>query len=165
MTNQTISRKPIANFDEDKTEWIEVTPGERLTIRISSDQTKGAYTVFEVFADHRNGTPLHVHDNEEERFVILEGTGQFANGEQRVEMSAGSSLIVGKGVPHAWCNLSETPLRMLAIFTPGTIDKMFKETDEAPNKEALEAIVKGYGTRIVGPTLFDNIYWKLSPRP
>jgi mannose-6-phosphate isomerase-like protein (cupin superfamily) len=165
MANHSTSSKQTPSDNKSNGEWIEVTPGERLNIRVTSDETDGAYTVFEVFADHRNGTPLHVHDDEEERFVILEGTGQFANGEQRVELSAGASLIVGKGVPHAWCNLSETPLRMLTIFTPGTIDKMFKETDEAPNKEALEAIVKRYGTRIVGPTLFDNIYWKLSPRP
>jgi mannose-6-phosphate isomerase-like protein (cupin superfamily) len=165
MANHSTSSKQTPSDRKSDGEWIEVTPGERLTVRINSDETDGAYTVFEVLADHRNGTPLHVHDHEEERFVILEGSGHFANGEQRIDLSAGDSLIVGKGVPHAWCNLSGTPLRMLTIFTPGTIDKMFKETDEALNNEAVAAIVKRYATRIVGPTLFDDIYWKFSPRP
>jgi mannose-6-phosphate isomerase-like protein (cupin superfamily) len=165
MANLTTSSKQIPNFGESNGEWMDVTPGERFTLRVSSDDTNDVYSIFEFVLDHRNGTPMHVHDNEEERFVVLEGTGQFARGDERMEMSAGDSLIVGRGVPHAWCNLSETPLRVLVIFTPGRIDKMFGETIKAKTDEALAALVTQYGTHLTGPTMFDDIYWKMSPRP
>jgi mannose-6-phosphate isomerase-like protein (cupin superfamily) len=165
MANLTDSSKQMPNFDESNGEWMDITPGERFAVRVSSDNANSVYSIFECVIGHRNGTPMHVHDNEEERFVVLEGTGQFARGDERMEISAGGSLIVGRGVPHAWCNLSETPLRMLVIFTPGRIDKMFRGIAKAKSDDARAALVAQYGTRTTGPTMFDNIYWRLSPRP
>jgi mannose-6-phosphate isomerase-like protein (cupin superfamily) len=165
MANLKTSPEQILDIDENNGEWMDVTRGERFTVRVPSDDTDGVYSVLEFVIGHRNGTPMHVHDNEEERFVVLEGTMQFACGDERMEMSAGDSTIVARGVPHAWCNLSKTPLRMLVIFTPGRIDKMFSETIKAKSDDALAALVTQYGTRLTGPTMFDDIYWKMSPRP
>jgi mannose-6-phosphate isomerase-like protein (cupin superfamily) len=50
---------------------------------------------------------MHIHDNEEEHFIILEGKALIANGDERAEVTAGSSITIVRGVPHAWCNLSE----------------------------------------------------------
>ena len=147
-----------------KEEWSEITPGERFIIRTSSDETNGAFLMIEVIADHRNGTPMHVHQNEDEHFIILEGRGYFSNGGERVDLAAGWSLTVCRGAPHAWCNLSETPLRMLVLFTPGGIDRLFRETARGGDLDSLAAIMEKFGTRIVGPALFDNIYTRASPR-
>ena len=70
-------------------EWSEITPGERYIIRTSSEETNGAYSMLEVIADHRNGTPMHVHQNEDEHFIILEGRAYFSNGGERVDLAAG----------------------------------------------------------------------------
>ena len=63
--------------------------------------------------------------------------------------------------------LSETPLRMLVVFTPGGTDKMVEATARAGDGdiESLKSILNKFGTRIVGTTLFDNIYSRASPRP
>lgn len=62
---------------------------------------------------------MHVHDNAEEHFIILEGTALIANEDSRAEVGAGSSVTIGRGVPHAWCNPSENaPLRMLVLSSP-----------------------------------------------
>lgn len=62
---------------------------------------------------------MHIHDNEEEHFIILEGKALIANGDERAEVTAGSSITIGRGVPHAWCNLSEdAPLHMLCSSAP-----------------------------------------------
>ena len=58
--------------------WLQVTPGECFTIRTSSWDTNGTYVVFEFVAEPRNGVPMHVHDNEEEHFIIVEGTVHLA---------------------------------------------------------------------------------------
>jgi hypothetical protein len=57
--------------DQDHGEWLQVTPGERFNIRVPSAQTNGAYSVIEIVADPRNGVPLHIHNKEEEHFIVL----------------------------------------------------------------------------------------------
>lgn len=69
--------------DQDHGEWLQVTPGERFNIRVPSAQTNGAYSVIEIVANPRNGVPLHIHNKEEEHFIVLEGTLDIANGDRR----------------------------------------------------------------------------------
>lgn len=37
---------------------------------------------------------MHVHDNEDEHFIILEGKAVIANGDGRAEVAAGSSITI-----------------------------------------------------------------------
>lgn len=148
----------------DESEWLEITPGERFTIRTPSNATNGAYVVFEVVAEPRNGVPMHVHENEEEHFIIVEGTAYMANGDKRLDVTAGSAVTVGKGVPHAWCNRTNSLLRMLVIFTPGHIEGLFQATSAKKDDDDAIAIANAYGTRIVGPPLFEGTYTTMSPR-
>src|SRR5437763_15815760 len=87
---------PVAPADR----WLQVTPGECFTIRTSSGDTNGTYVVFEFVAEPRNGVPMHVHHNEEEHFIIVEGTVHIANGNKTLDATAGTSVTVAKGVPH-----------------------------------------------------------------
>jgi mannose-6-phosphate isomerase-like protein (cupin superfamily) len=144
--------------------WREHTPGERYIIRTSFDETNGAYSILEVLADHLNGVVQHVHQNEDEHVLVLEGKAYFANGDKRVVLTAGSVLTVVKGVSHAWCILDAIPLRMLVIFTPGGLDEMFRKTEKVRDPLSLASIHKTFGTAMTGPALFDNIFTKECPR-
>lgn len=62
--------------------WLQTTPGERFKIRIRAEETQAAYTMLEMVADPRNGVPMHIHKNEDEHFIVLEGTLHIANGGQ-----------------------------------------------------------------------------------
>lgn len=106
-------------FPAGGSEWWEVTPGERFTIRTSVGQIGGVHTMMEVIAGPRNGVPLHVHANEEEHFVVLEGRVHLITGDQRSDLSAGESATVKRGTPHACCNIPDSAVRMLIIFSPG----------------------------------------------
>jgi mannose-6-phosphate isomerase-like protein (cupin superfamily) len=121
--------------------------------------------MLEVVADPRNGVPMHVHENEEEHFIILEGKALIANGDSRVEVGAGASVTIGKGVHHAWCNPSkDTPLPMLVLFTPGGLEELFRR--HAGTEPAdMVALADKLGTRITGPALFDDLHTISSPRP
>jgi quercetin dioxygenase-like cupin family protein len=144
--------------------WSEVTRGERYIIRTTSEEVNGAYSILEVVADPRNGVPMHIHDNEEEHFIILEGKAFVANGDSRREVAAGSSITIGKGVPHAWCNPSQdAPLRMLVLFTPGGLEELFRK-NAGTEPAAMAALAEKLGTRITGPALFDDLYTIFSPR-
>ena len=144
-------------------EWLQVTPGERFRIRTSVKETKGIYTMLELIADPRNGVPMHIHQNEDEHFVVLEGSLHVANGDKRFDAPAGTTVTIKKGVPHAWCNVMDTPLRMLVVFSPGNIEDLFKAT-AARESDDIAALAAKYGTLLVGPPLLEEIHSITSPR-
>lgn len=150
--------------DHDDGEWLQITPGERFKIRITSSQTMGAYSVIEVVADPHNGVPLHTHSKEEEHFIVLEGTLDIAVGERRWDAPAGTNITVKRGVPHAWCNPSNTPLHMLAIFSPGQIDGLFRAAAGVGDVDKVTAIAARYGTQLIGPPLQGAMHTIYSPK-
>lgn len=163
MTSKN-SSKNSSNRHEHEAEWSEVTRGERYIIRTTSEEANGAYSVLEVVAGPRNGVPLHVHDNEEEHFIILGGKAIIANGDSRAEVGAGASVTIGKGVHHAWCNPSEdTSLHMLVLFTPGGLEELFRRNAGTEPADMI-ALADKFGTRITGPALFDDLHTISSPR-
>jgi quercetin dioxygenase-like cupin family protein len=145
-------------------DWQEVTPGERIKIHTSSDQTSGAFSMVEAFAEPGNGVPMHIHHNEDEHFIVLEGTFHVAVGNKSRDLSAGETITAPKGVPHAWCNASKAPVRVLAVFSPAGIERLFREVAAARDLAEVEAIAKRYGTEIVGPPLPVTTYSLASPR-
>jgi mannose-6-phosphate isomerase-like protein (cupin superfamily) len=155
----TEARFPL---NQDRGDWLQVTPGERFNIRVSSAHTMGTYSIIEIVADSGNGVPLHVHSREDEHIMVAEGTLDIANGHRRWDAPAGSTVTVRRGVPHAWCNPSDTPLRMLVIFSPGQIDGLFRATAGVDDVDKVTAIAARYGTKLVGPSLqgtVHSIYW------
>jgi mannose-6-phosphate isomerase-like protein (cupin superfamily) len=163
MTTSKISTEVLPNGHQGDGEWLQITPGERFKIRTSVEETEGAYTMLELVADPRNGVPMHIHKNEDEHFIVLEGTLHIANGNKTLDTPAGTAVTVKKDVPHAWCNLSETPLRMLLVFSPGYIERLFKEV-AARQSDDIAAILDKFGCLIVGPALLEGIYSISSPR-
>jgi quercetin dioxygenase-like cupin family protein len=146
-----------------ESEWLETTPGEQFMIRTSSEDTGGAYLILEIEADPRIGVPLHTHENEQEHFIVVEGTLQIAVDGKTQDYSAGSSVTVGKGVSHAWCNLTDAPVRFVVIFTPGRIEGLFRAV-AAKEIDDVEAFASAYGTRIIGPPLHPGLNNYFSPR-
>ena len=161
MKALTTSTEAMA--DQHNDEWLHVTPGERFKIRTSVKATRGIYTMLELIADPRNGVPMHIHQNEDEHFVVLEGSLHVANGDKRFDAPAGTTVTIKKGVPHAWCNLMDTPLRMLVVFSPGNIEDLFKAT-AARESDDVAALAAKYGTLLVGPPLLEEIHSITSPR-
>jgi hypothetical protein len=107
---------------------------------------------------------MHVHEHEEEHFIIVEGSVHMANGDKTMNVTAGSAVTVRKGVPHAWCNMADSLHRMLAIFTPGHIEGLFQAVAWRQEHDDVGAIANAYRTRIVGPPLPEGLYTITSPR-
>ena len=65
-----------------------------------------------------------------------------ADDDRTSEVGAGEAVTVNKGMPHAWCNLPEVPLRLLVVFSPGNVDgagvdhEHKRETSEDPKRLA-----------------------------
>jgi mannose-6-phosphate isomerase-like protein (cupin superfamily) len=138
--------------DKDKSRWLQTRPGERCRIRISAADTNGAYSVVEIVSDPRDGTPKHIHQNEDEHFIILEGTARIVSGDKTFDAAAGTAVTLSKGVPHAWCNLSGSPLRMAVIVSPGGIEDILPLIAKGGDVD-IKALSEKFGVRNVGPML------------
>jgi len=133
-------------------EWLEWMPGERFALRVPSAATQGRYTMLEVTAVPRCGPPLHIHRNEDEHFIILEGTVRFVRGDRVFDASAGTTVTVPKGVRHTWSVVSDGTVRMLLVFTPGGFDDCFLELVGSAKDQA-EGILARHGCTVVGPAI------------
>jgi mannose-6-phosphate isomerase-like protein (cupin superfamily) len=136
---------------ENKNQWLQTRPGECCLIRISAADTNGAYSVVEIVSHPGDGTPMHVHQNEDEHFVILEGTARIASGDKIFDAAAGTAITLSKGVPHAWGNLSNTPLRMVVIASPGGCEEILRLIAKGGDIDDIMALSEKFGVRNVGP--------------
>lgn len=101
--------------------------GELLTYKVPSQQTGGAYSLFEVTTRPGAGPPPHVQHREDEAFYVLEGEYEFLSGEETLRAGVGSLLHVPKGILHTHKNIGEGAGRMLLTQTPGGLYEHFFE--------------------------------------
>ena len=59
---------------------------------------------------------LHRHENEEEIFIILRGTGELFDGKDRSRVGPGDAILTGSGEEHAIENVGEEPLEIVAAI-------------------------------------------------
>ena len=130
-------------------------------VRVSSDETAGALTVMEFTIPEGAGAPLHTHA-QRETVYILEGKARYHVGDEVTEVGPGAVIELPEGVIETFEPVG--PLRMLAIYTPGGIDKFFAEVGEPaterrvpdpitepPDFEHLTEVGARYGLQLLGP--------------
>jgi quercetin dioxygenase-like cupin family protein len=69
---------------------------------------------FEPGQEHR----LHVHEDMDKVYHVLEGRGLFLLEDREIEMEAGLMLIAPGGVPHGVRNHTDGRLIVLAVLAP-----------------------------------------------
>lgn len=136
--------------ENDSGPWYEGTHGERIAVRLSNRDTNGMYAIVESVAAPGCATPMHLHRNEAEQVLIIEGAYRIAVGEKVFEMSGGDSITLPRGVPHSWRNISSELGRMVVILTPAGFEQCVQTILNSP-PEKLEAVAASYGCYIVGP--------------
>ncbi len=117
--------------------------GELVTYKTTSEQTGGAYSLFEVASQPGTGPPPHIQHREEEAFWVLEGEYEFPIEGHTLTASAGSLLYVPKGTLHAHKNVGESVGRLLITQTPGGLyerfaDEVGKRVDDDCGQHVIE---------------------------
>ena len=79
---------------------------DQLVIKVNSRSTGGAYCLFERITQPRKGVGLHIHENEDETYYILEGEYEIQCGDQIYSASKGSVAVLPRKIPHASRNIS-----------------------------------------------------------
>jgi mannose-6-phosphate isomerase-like protein (cupin superfamily) len=65
----------------------------------------------------------HVHQEEDDAFLIIEGEMTFVFGDEEVSAPPGTFVLVPPGVEHAFRNDGDVPVWMFNIHAPGGFDE------------------------------------------
>ena len=142
-----------ASYTQANRKWLDTRPGEHCLIRVSAKDTHGVYSLVEIVSDPGDGTPLHVHEREDEHLVVLEGTARIAYGDKVFDGQAGDVVTLRKGIPHAWGNRSSAPLRIVFLVFPGGCEEAL-ELIASGSPVDIPAIAERFRVRVIGPAPF-----------
>ena len=92
--------------------------------------------------------PLHVHQNEDEWFYVIEGEVTFHVGDQNLFGTKGAFVHFPKRIPHTF-TVESPRAHFILMNTPGGFERMFEMAPKTP-EEAVRAL-KAYGVEVVGP--------------
>ncbi len=96
-----------------------VSGENRIVFTKTAQQTGGELFELEVFVRAgAPGTPEMVHPHQDESFKILSGSLDFRIGGREQHLTAGESLVIPKGTPHNWWNVSGEEAHALVEIRP-----------------------------------------------
>lgn len=122
------------------------------------EASDGAMSIVDCTVPDGSGPPRHVHDVEDEIFVILEGQCEFWLEGTRFECGLGETAFVPRGKEHTFRAIGGTPCRQLVILTPGGFEGFFVDMARGQYRipEDMEAIIESatrHNLRFTGPPL------------
>ena len=125
--------------------------GVLVHVKANSEQTGGAFNLFDVICPSDYVTPLHIHYAEDVAVYVLDGTLTFFWGSEKKEAVPGSYFFQPRGIPHGFQVEGATPARILYMTIPAGFDRFVIEHKlPAPNSESEMAAAR-YKIEILGP--------------
>ena len=95
--------------------------------RVSED-TDGAFTLWEVTAAPQSPPAPHIHHREDETYYILEGEFEFLDNDRTFTAGAGSLVYLPKHRLHSHRNPADVPAKAVVVHTPaGNIEKFVED--------------------------------------
>jgi len=106
--------------------------GDNQTIKLSSNDTNGKFTIVENYNAPGTGIPMHVHENEDELFRILEGEMEFDTQGKISVLTAGDMILLPRQIPHAFRVVGNKNARAMVTVFPSGIEEMFEQLAQLP---------------------------------
>jgi mannose-6-phosphate isomerase-like protein (cupin superfamily) len=132
-------------------------PGTFPTIKAGAADTGGLLTVSEgVMGPRTPGPPLHIHNETDECFYVVEGHLLIQVDEERHDLGPGCFAWLPRQVPHTFANVSASPVHLVGAALPGGMEEFFAyfaQLQGPPDLERLAAIAGRHGGRMVGPPI------------
>lgn len=104
--------------------------GQLIEIKLDGASTEGQLMVLEATVEPGGGADEHVHHNEDEGVVVLEGELELTVGGEVRTVRAGEVAWMPHGVPHAFRNSAGVRARALGFATPAGLEHLFRSLGE-----------------------------------
>ena len=91
-------------------------------VRVSGDQTGGAFALADHRASRGNASPVHVHDRDDETFFVLDGELRVFVGEEEHAAGPGTVAVLPRRLRHAYVVTSATA-RFLTLHSPAGFER------------------------------------------
>ncbi len=129
--------------------------------KLTSEDSAGACSAFELSALPQAGPFLHVHHREDEWYYVLSGEFLFKAGGEPYNLPTGASIWLPRGIPHAWANTATAEAKLILVCQPGGFENFFEEmgkemekADSASAQNKMKEVMAKYGMELLGPPLF-----------
>ena len=147
-------------------------PGVGVHFKIDGQDTGGALAIVEhPFAVGAMVRP-HVHTQEDEISIVLEGKIGFRSEDQEVVLGPGGYIVKPRSQVHAMWNAGSVPARMIEIISPAGFEGFFRGfadlNDAGPiNLPEVAALAQDYGLPYAMPDWLDDVIarYRLTPAP
>lgn len=103
----------------------------RMRLVLREEDTNGLLSVAEFRGSDGPWTVPHVHEHMEESFYVLEGNFSFTVAGRQIDAAQGDFVMVPRGTPHV-IHAGSGGGALLALFTPGGLERMFLELGGLP---------------------------------
>lgn len=135
-------------------EWL----GVRYKTILPAAKTGGTLSIVDSLSPVGSGPPRHVHDREDETFVLLTGQCEFWIEGQTSTRGPGETFFVARGREHTFRVVGSEPCRHLVVLTPGGFESFFTEMAEGgfripEDMERINAAAARHNLRFTGPPL------------
>lgn len=125
----------------------------RFNTKLSTADTDGATYVVDTIRSRRGGPPFHLHFDQDEWFMVMEGQFRFRVGDEFFDLGPGDSIFGPRRVPHQFANVTETG-RLLIMFQPaGTMEQFFATGMMNPMSAEFAELSRQHGMEVLGPPL------------
>ena len=144
---------------EGKGECLTFPGAIELTFLVPGSATDGRFALFEDRVEPGMGPPRHIHENQDECFMVIEGKFLFEIEGEQNQAEVGDVALVPRKAVHAFKNIGDRAGRLRYLFSPaGTSENMFRAFHEVEQNgeltpDRMAKIAVGYGQKFVGPPL------------
>jgi len=128
ITNQ-MSPKIVRN-EEGKNQ---IVLGDHQIVKLSGNDTNGAFTLIEQNNNPNMGIPMHVHQDEDEVFHVISGELQIQVGTETIILKSGDMGFCPRGVPHSWKVVGNKKAKVMLSIFPSGLEMMFEELSKLPS--------------------------------
>jgi quercetin dioxygenase-like cupin family protein len=130
--------------------------GTYLTILADHTTTGGQYDLLEGYFPPGTQTPPHRHTRYSEQVYVLEGEFTVWIEDQKIELSAGETVMIPSGVPHVFAAIKNAPARGLVVAAPSAFARLVatvgtQERADTPDMKLFDRISDEIGDEVLGP--------------
>ena len=126
------SGKIIRGEGEGERLWF--AGGGVFTMKVTAEETDGAFVLLEDRMMRGRTTPLHTHPNLDETLIVLEGEILVYTEGREHRVGPRGVVVAPREVPHAFMVTSERAL-ILSLQTPGSGEAFYRDVSEPATAE------------------------------